>query len=237
MNFPKMTNIPSGKFLMRCNETTEEIHIDSFSMSVYPITVREYESYCFDTSVKQGMKMPHGPRFDRHWCNLDCPMVNVSWEDAKEYCIWLSQVRNQQYDLPTEAQWEYAARGGLEDKEYPWGDHWNGSLCANSVPMCRLRGTAPVGSYPSNDYGLYDMVGNVSEWCRDLYDKGYFTHTEEHKGTESDHDRVVRGGSWNDNNPHNFGIAFRLHGTPECKFDYLGFRIVTLPRKKQMQTE
>ena len=113
------------------------------------------------------------------------PVVGVSWHTAQAYVRWLSSKTVQTWRLPTEAEWEYAARGGL-DARYPWGDDppMGRANCRGCGDEFSGRKTAPVGSYPANDYGLHDMAGNVSEWVEDMYEDSTFDS------------RVIRGGSW-----------------------------------------
>jgi formylglycine-generating enzyme required for sulfatase activity len=161
------------------------------------------------------------------------PVIFVSWDNAKTYCEW----RNAR--LPTEAEWEKAARGGLEDMSYPWGDE---------VPVCELKAvngarfddnlvcvdsdTEEVGSYNTNGYELYDMVGNVWEWTNDWYDGSYYGTslgiTENPTGPNSGVYRVSRGGAWvNDN----FGlrVAYRGYFPPDTGSNSIGFRCARSP--------
>ncbi|WP_374119419.1 formylglycine-generating enzyme family protein [Streptomyces sp. RKAG290] len=146
------------------------------------------------------------------------PVVHVSWNDAQAYCAW-SGTR-----LPTEVEWEYAARGGLEQQRYPWGDEltpggthmcniWQGEFPTHNTAAHRRFGTAPVTSYRPNGYGLYNVVGNVWEWCED-----WFT---------PDASRVMRGGSYlcHDSYCNRYRVAARSSNTPDSSTGNIGFRV------------
>lgn len=133
---------------------------------------------------------------------MDYPVVHISYDDALAYCEWAGK------ELPTEAQWEYAARGGLNGKKYSWGDElkpggkwqaniWQGEFPFNNTEEDGFRFAAPVKSFPPNAYGLYDMAGNVWEWCADWYFAGYDAGpVTDPTGPDSGTGRVVRGGEW-----------------------------------------
>ena len=129
-------------------------------------------------------------------------MINVSWNDAKEYVAWLSRKTGQTYRLLTEPEWEYAARAGTTT-EYWWGDKFDASK-ANAGNQ-----TVPVGQYAANSFGLHDMHGNVWEWCEDAYDAS---------------SRVLRGGSWG-NFPRYLRSAYRGNYLPDDRYDDVGFRL------------
>ena len=153
-------------------------------------------------------------------------MEQVSWNDAAEFCRKLSQKEGKTYTLPTEAQWEYACRAGTKtvfsfgNRESILGDYaW---YINNSGSK-----THPVGQKKPNAFGLYDMHGNVWEWCRDYYDSGFYNKgdTEDPENTQESSDRVLRGGSWS-GDASDCRSGSRNWGDPDVRFIYDGFRIV-----------
>lgn len=166
------------------------------------------------------------------------PVEQVSWHDAEKYCESLTKKDGVTYGLPTEAQWEYACRAGTKtpfncgetistdlanyDGNYTYGDGRKGTY---------REKTTPVRSFPANAWGLYDMHGNVWEWCVDWYGEDYYEKSdkEDAKGPNSGTDRVLRGGSWN-HRPRYCRSANRVGGNPALTFFTLGFRLVYSPR-------
>ncbi|MEE2523800.1 formylglycine-generating enzyme family protein [Pseudarthrobacter sp. J75] len=180
---------------------------------------------------------PTGP--NSHWRDVpNHPAVHVSHNDALAYCRWAGR------RLPTEAEWEYAARGGLEGRRYAWGDDltpdgehrcniWQGAFpAANTVDDGHL-GTAPVRAYPPNGYGLYEMAGNVWEWCADWFLPKYYRNspTNNPQGPTIGAGRVMRGGSYlcHDSYCNRYRVAARTSNTPESSSGNLGFRTVAAP--------
>ena len=159
------------------------------------------------------------------------PVVLVRYEDAAAYCEWLSQDCGSQVRLPTEAEWEKAARGGIEGGRYPWGGAQVDGSRGNSLsdPMLsHARGTRTAGTYPPNGYGLYDMAGNVWEWVSDWYAPDYYGSGEmrDPRGPDAGELRIVRGGSWVCDDPGMLRCACR-HTVPPDTYAYsVGFRIV-----------
>jgi formylglycine-generating enzyme required for sulfatase activity len=179
----------------------------------------------------------------------DHPVVHICWIDAVEYCRWKSKKEKATYRLPTEAEWEFAARGGLDRKPYVWGDDlnpdgkwvvniWQGLFPFQNTRADGFQGTAPVASFPANGYGLHDMSGNVWEWCGDWYQPDCYEQGPRRnpKGPESSFDphetdlpkRVQRGGSFlcADNYCVRYMVGARGKGEPTSGASHVGFRCV-----------
>lgn len=205
-NSPSLIRIPAGSFMMGddSNMHTAPIHKVSFNkafaISKYEITFAEYDFFAQST----GKPLPG----DNGWGREDRPVIHVSWEDANIYAQWLSKTTGKKFRLPTEAEWEYVARGGSTGR-YWWGDNEQDAKgkancrrgCSSSFSGLFGSKTAPVGSYLPNPFGVYDTAGNVSEWVQDCYEENY---TEaKANGSAYEHSqcqgRVVRGGSTKDN--------------------------------------
>ena len=175
--------------------------------------------------VWEGQDPPHGQ--GNH------PVVLVRFEDAQAYCRWLSESIERVVRLPTEAEWEKAARGGVEGRRYPWGDTVDASRCnyLDDPPAKRQRGTRPTGTYPANAFGLCDVVGNVWEWVSDWYNSEYYGSGEVNDPLGPDHGslRIVRGGAWVNDDVSMLRSAYR-HTVPADTYAYsIGFRVVCTP--------
>jgi len=218
-----MVLIPSGEFQMGSHRTSvgwansylaaeapiHTVYLDAFYMDKYEVTNAQYKEFQdatgYVTTYKKSMdslgfttaehlEYGNNPDFKAP----DQPVVMVSWHDAKAYCDWAGK------RLPTEAEWEKAARGGLVGKKYPWGDDAPDLSLCNFDEM-NFKGflcTSSVGHFPPNGYGLYDMAGNAAEWCTDWYNESYYERSPKKnpKGPRSGSQRVIRGGSWS--NPY-----------------------------------
>jgi formylglycine-generating enzyme required for sulfatase activity len=173
----------------------------------------------------------HLPRYwdDDRWNNPSQPVVGVNWYEAVAYCRWLTAALGDGdvYRLPTEAEWERAARGP-EGWAYPWGDAWQKGMC-NSKDV-GLEQTSPVGLFPEGvtREGLHDMVGNVDEWCRDWYAEDAYAASQRRNptGPDSGRSRVLRGGSWYDDGPSICRCGFRYRVYPRSGGNVRGFRCV-----------
>jgi formylglycine-generating enzyme required for sulfatase activity len=229
-DFSEMVEVPAGGFVMGSDRYSDElchyVELDAFWIRKYPVTEREYEVFVSATGYSVPEHWRDGaPPVDR----LNHPVVKVSWEDASAYCKWLSEESGRLYALPTEAQWEKAARG-TEGREYPWGNKWAASRCANSVGGRKPRGTVAVGSYPTgaSPYGCLDMSGNVWEWCWDWYGRDYYTTASRMNpmGPAEGRARILRGGAWYNNHPVDFRAAYRYRINPHNRYSDVGFRLV-----------
>ena len=228
---PEMVVVPAGSFRMG-SPVGERGRFDdegpqhlvtiarAFAVGIYEVTFNEWDA-CVTTG---GCK--HKPS-DSGWGRGRHPVINVSWEDAQEYVAWLSKKTGKAYRLLSEAEWEYAARGGTTTR-YPWGDE-PGTNMANfrdSGNSWSGKQTAPVGSFAANRFGLHDMSGNVWEWVEDLYRDGYLNAPEDGRPRTSEvgSQRVVRGGSWNDGSD-SARVALRYKSEPASRSDVVGFRL------------
>ncbi len=197
------------------NETPlHKVYLDGYWIGKYEVTFAQYDQYCND-------KKRERPD-DEGWGRKNMPVINVSWDDAAAYCQWLSDKTGLQFNLPTEAQWEKAARGN-DHRKYPWGSREPDKDLANFSVK-----TTPVGSYPAgaSPYGLLDMAGNVWEWCSDWYEAGYYKNSPQKNpaGPDSVSYRVFRGGRWGSDAGF-LRCADRLRYGPSNRYNFLGFRL------------
>jgi len=222
---PTMVPIPGGSFIMgdaggsAAEKPAHNVILSPFLLSATEVTFDQY-----DACVVAG-GCDHCPD-DRGWGRGDRPVINVSWQDAQQYLTWLKQRTGKGYRLPTEAEWEYAARAGSTSK-YSFGADIGSNLanCDGCGSRWDDKQTAPVGRFPANAFGLYDMHGNVREWCQDwYYDKYYLiSPTRDPQGLSSGSSHVVRGGGWFFP-PDRLGSAKRDEETPDDRYD-VGFRL------------
>ncbi|WP_342387860.1 formylglycine-generating enzyme family protein [Salinicoccus bachuensis] len=180
-------------------------------------------------------KHPEGPDSNVE-SRMDHPVVHVSWNDAAAYAEWAGK------RLPTEAEWEFAARGGLEQKLYPWGDEltpdgehrcniWQGGFPKTNTKADGHLGTAPAAAFPPNGYGLHNTVGNVWEWCADWFAKSTKNRGGKNnpQGPKKGDFRIMRGGSYlcHDSYCNRYRVAARTRNTPDSASGNIGFRCVT----------
>ena len=221
----EMVLIPAGSFEM-CDHFDEgdndelPVHIvelDPFYMDAYQVTVGQFKQFVEDSGYDYDN---WDDVADKYSPTNQHPMISVSWNNAFAYTEWVGK------RLPTEAEWEYAARGGLAGKRYPWGDEDPTADKANYD--WSVGKTSPVGSYVANGYGLYDMAGNIWEWCADRYDREYYKNSPAKNplGPETGSYRVLRGGSWI-NTPYTLRVAYRGNNPPYRRRSNHGFRCVS----------
>ncbi len=234
---PRMVEIPSGSFRMGCLSGDSDCANDElpvhevriaqpFALSVTEVTFAQWDA-CASLGGCDG----YWP-LDEGWGRGDQPVVNVSWRDAQNYVAWLSAKTGQQYRLPTESEWEYAARAGSTTK-YSWGDRIgeNRANCGGCGSAWNdRRFSAPVGSFNPNAWGLHDMHGNVWEWVQDVYRIGYDRAPSDGGpvvvGENSDAEpvHVLRGGSWI-SSPKYLRSAYRFRYAPDSRYFIAGFRV------------
>lgn len=221
---PEMIVIPAGDFLMGCAvgaENERPVHrvfVDGFAIGRFAVTNKLYQSFIEDTGQPTPLNW-NDPRV-----NLpDQPATSVSWFDAIAYCEWLSRRTSRLYRLPTEAEWERAARGTLEGKLYTWGD--DPPQAQPNYSQLWLSGPERVGRRQANGFGLHDISENVHEWCSDWYDRRYYLDSPARnpQGPSTGTRRASRGGSWR----HQIKItrvAARSSIPPDFKYGDYGFR-------------
>ena len=222
---PALILIPAGWFMMGWEagqENERPVHrvwIDSFYLAACQVTNAEYGRFLQATG---GEGTPFGA--DPNLNLAEQPVVAVSWFEAVKYCEWLSGTSGRKYRLPTEAEWERAARGGVEGKLFPWGDD-----PPESLPNYNQRwkaGPEPVARSTPNGFGLYDMCQNVHEWCSDWYQSDYYAVSAERnpRGPAGGERRASRGGSWR----HHIKVtrcAARSSIPPQFQYADYGFRV------------
>jgi formylglycine-generating enzyme required for sulfatase activity len=232
-NVPALVRIPAGWFLMGCDsgqDNEKPVHrvwVDEFLLAARQVTNADYGRWLRDTAP---LSLPLPFWSDPAFNHPEQPVVGVSWHEAVRYCEWLSTNTGREFRLPTEAEWERAARGGHEDAGalFPWGDTPPQSLPDYGDRCARgwKTGPEPVGRADPNAYGLYNMCDNVHEWCSDWYAPAYYSVSPERnpRGPESGDRRASRGGSWR----HHIKMsrcAARSSIPPEFKYADYGFRI------------
>jgi formylglycine-generating enzyme required for sulfatase activity len=223
---PDLVIVLEGSFLMGSDDGQENerpchrVWLERFGIGRFPITNREYKEFLESTHTAS-------PPYwrDPIFSDPDQPVVGVNWDDAMAYCRWLSDRTGGEFCLPTEAEWERAARGGREGALYPWGDEppWEKPYCGFDS---KTGGPAHVGVNEPNDFGLYDMSEGVHEWCSDYYDYHYYRYSPERnpQGPNSGERRASRGGSWR----HQIKFsrcAARSSLPPNFKYADYGFRV------------
>ncbi len=232
---PSMVVISAGSYLMGLpdSEANRSIHevpqhtvtIASFAMGKYEVTFDEYDRFVEAT----GRRKPE----DHGWGRENRPVINVSWKDASAYAEWLSQQTGKPYRLPSEAEWEYAARAGTTGRYALPAPHGSDDISNQNLAVCDGCGsqwdeqTAPVGQFKPNSWGLHDMHGNVLEWVQDSWHANYEKAPGDGSAWENPDDaqRVLRGGSWA-YVPEAARSSNRFKFYPDFRYDHVGFRVV-----------
>jgi len=196
----------------------QEVCLDPYYIGVYEVTFDQYDRFARATDRK--------PPDDEEWGRGSHPVINVNVYDALSFAKWLSRKTGDHYRLPTETEWEHAARAGTLTA-YPWGDDIgsNRANCAHCGSQWDGEQTAPVGSFEPNAWGLYDMVGNVGEWTCSMRDPDPAQSFERCDSIYKTRRRAYRNGGWSDE-PVRLGAAFRDWNAAMRKTDFVGFRLV-----------
>ena len=241
---PPLCPVPAGSFLMGSDPRQDSqaydvekpqitVDLPAYQIAKFPVTVAEYA--CFVAALH---KAPGS--WDVQRGRMDHPVVYVSWYEARDYAAWLARLTGQPWALPSEAEWEKAARWDAEGNSgrgvariYPWGDRFDSARC-NTWESGILM-TTPVGTYGSEDpshdgsspCGAQDMAGNVWEWTRTIWDPRAYEGKERRENNDSDENRVLHGGSWGTDS-RNARAACPTHDRPIKTFEIFGFRMVLL---------
>lgn len=229
------------------------VYLNDYEISPYEVTNAEYKIFCDMTGHSYPPEGRNNQPFQDYFINYPAyPVVAISWYDAVRYCNWLSRqygytvcydTTNWSFDpskngyhLPTEAQWERATRGGLDKMKYPWGNELPGNRCNyqsyqgilidEMAKFSNERGTLAGGKFQPNGFALYDMAGNVWEWCNDWFQDDYYSYSpvENPYGPETGYNKVVRGGAW-DTSEFYLECASRYSKGRTTKSYDIGFRI------------
>jgi formylglycine-generating enzyme required for sulfatase activity len=228
---PEMVIIPGGAFTM--GSPPDEHGRDEDEGPQHRVTVRRFALGKYEVTFAEwdacvaGKGCPTGVR-DRGWGRGKRPVINVSWHYAQRYVAWLRRKTGKRYRLPSEAEWEYAARAGSRTA------YWQGTEVGEGQANCDGCGsdfdftkTAPVGSFPANRFGLHDMIGNVWEWLEDCWHKTYKGAPKNGRAWTTGGNcqrRVIRGGSWKDD-PAYLRSAERSWNDPNNRISIIGFRV------------
>lgn len=227
--------LPGGRFVMGSLQRTDEqppheVVVGPFAVALTPVTNAEFAAFLEATGHE-----PPGEWDNPRFTQPDCPVVSVSWFDAVAYCAWLSTVTGRACRLPTEAEREYAARGGVADVLYPWGDApWDSGV--HGLGKLGADRPHPIGTSEPNGFGLFHMADNVHEWCSDWYDAAEYARRApsapvvDPRGPDADERprRASRGGSWR-HHVKVARIAARSSLGPERRYNDYGMRVYADP--------
>ncbi|MEW5723900.1 MAG: formylglycine-generating enzyme family protein [Thermodesulfobacteriota bacterium] len=243
-----MVRVPAGEFEMGSGPGQGEpdefpahkAFLDEFLLGRHLVTAAEFARFLnsiggpvdkyFEPSKETSLTEVKGRFLPRGGC-AEHPANGVSWFGAAGFCDWLTQKTGKTFRLPTEAEWEKAARGGLEGKRYPWGNDSPEGKANYGQNFTNPKYTlTPVGSYPPNPYGLYDMAGNLWEWCQDWYEKDYYRKSPARNptGPETGTLKVIRGGSWGGLDIQ-VRCGIRIGENPYVSDSRVGFRLARTP--------
>ncbi len=216
-NEPDMVTVQGGRFAMGGNENTNE-------KPIHTVTLTGFKIAKYETTLAQWQKVMGNNPSGRKDC-MDCPVTAVGWDDVQTFIKKLNTLSGNNYRLPTEAEWEYAARGGTKSR----GFEYAGSNAINAVAWTSANSgstTHPVGQKEANELGLYDMSGNVFEWCNDWYDENYYgkSPVNNPKGPATGPHRVIRGGNWA-SEPAISRVAYRI--PVQVGYGAMGFRLAS----------
>ena len=245
---PEMILIPAGEFLMGTDpgkakdedawpweQPQHTLYLPDYTIAKTPVTNAQYAEFVKDARIVKPPK--HWQKGEPSPHKLEHPVVYVSWHDAVAYCDWLADITGKPYHLPSEAEWEKAARG-TDGRNYPWGNRWYPAWC-NAGEDTRLGivdtvggggGTTPVGAYPrgASPYGVLDMAGNVWELTRSLCKEYPYDAGDGREDLQAAGPRVVRGGSWGSSRDC-ARCAYRYWYPPHAGSPSGGFRVVVSP--------
>ena len=255
---PETIRVDAGAFVMGNQAGNDDerpvhrVHLDAFYISKHPVTVGQYARFVRETGHRAPavFELPlivtSGGR-DREkvfrsvatpYCWIDGqppaamqehPATLVRWEDAAAFCAWMGGITGHAVRLPTEAEWERAARGGVDGRQFPWGDDIDPTRANYLADPTRraAAGTTPVTKFQPNAFGLHDTIGNVWEWVSDWYQPEYYLSGPERnpRGAAQGQLRLVRGGAWTTSDPHMLTCSYR-HKVPPDTYSYsIGFRV------------
>jgi len=225
--YPEMVKVEGGTFIMGNTlnmgidneKPAHKVTLDDFFIGKTEITVEQYRFFCEDT----GNKMPREPIF-RKWKDNE-PIVFMDYRETLVYCEWLTNKTGNYYTLPSEAQWEYAARGGQKSKGYLYSGSNNPDEI--TVYIEYMSSVYPVAQTKPNELGIYDMSSNVYEWCLDWYSEDYYKSSEilNPKGPDNGRYRVIRGG-YGISDTQEFRVTYRNYATEGDNSNIGGFRVV-----------
>jgi formylglycine-generating enzyme required for sulfatase activity len=223
-----MVYVPGGTFQMGSeNGYGDEQPVHSVTLNAFWIDEHEVTNAMYKKCVDAGACQPPS-NLDYYTSQPNFPVVYVNWNQANAYCKWVGA------RLPTEAEWEYAARGGLDGKQYPWGNEapvcTPGAKNGAQFYECSPSGPIDVKTFQPNGYGLYDMAGNVWEWVADWYDENYYSNSPSSNptGPSNGSSKVLRGGSWYYVNDL-LRVSYRSRNNPDYADSDIGFRCLRSP--------